>query len=355
MTGWTETVTSLSVPSVQALAASFSSDESAIPDRYLRPDVVAEPVVADADIELPVVDLRRAELSEEERDKLGRACGEWGFFQLINHGVPEELIEKMKADIVEFFNLPYEEKKAFAQLPNSLEGYGQIFVKSEDQKLDWGDMMTLGTHPSSQRKMRFWPTHPPTFRDNLDEYSSAVKEVAKSLLAVMAKDLGLDLETMMDIFGDAPQAVRMNYYPPCPHPDKVLGHSPHSDATGLTILLQASDVQGLQIRKDGRWFPVDPLPGAFIVNVGDLLEIFTNGKYKSIEHRVGVDPEKERLSIAAFHAPRHDCTIRPLPQLVKGGVERYKSTSHGDYMKGVFSKKLHGKSHLESMKFDKIK
>ena len=82
----------------------------------------------------------------------------------MNHGVPTELINQMKYDIMEFFELPLEEKKAYAQQPGSNEGYGQVFVASEDQKLDWGDMFLIITHPASTRNMRFWPATPPTFR-----------------------------------------------------------------------------------------------------------------------------------------------------------------------------------------------
>jgi len=83
---------------------------------------------------------------------------------LVNHGISDELIEKVKADIAEFFQLPLHVKQAFAQEPGNLEGYGQMFVVSEQQKLDWADMMCLFTQPQNQRNMKFWPTHPPTFR-----------------------------------------------------------------------------------------------------------------------------------------------------------------------------------------------
>lgn len=84
--------------------------------------------------------------------------------QLINHRVPEEVIEKMKTDTQEFFKLPLEEKKVYAQLPNNIEGYGQAFVVSEDQKLDWSDMLFLLPQPVHQINMRFWPTIPTSFR-----------------------------------------------------------------------------------------------------------------------------------------------------------------------------------------------
>lgn len=91
----------------------------------------------------------------------------WQFFivmQLINHGVSEEPIEKMKTDTQAFFKLPLQEKTAYAQLPNNIEGYGQAFVVSEEQKLDWGDMMYLRPQPVSLRNLRFWPNNPSSFR-----------------------------------------------------------------------------------------------------------------------------------------------------------------------------------------------
>lgn len=84
--------------------------------------------------------------------------------QLINHGVPEEAILQMKTDTEKFFKLPLDEKKACAQLPNNLEGYGQAFVVSEEQKLDWGDMLFLIPQPVSQRNLRFWPNNPSSFK-----------------------------------------------------------------------------------------------------------------------------------------------------------------------------------------------
>ncbi|CAD5195358.1 unnamed protein product [Musa acuminata subsp. malaccensis] len=122
-------------------------------------------------------------------------------------------MEKMKADIVEVFKLPLEEKKAFAQLPNSLEGYGQAFVVSDDQELDWADMLYLVTRPLQSRNIDLWPAQPPTFRDSLSCYSMELKGVAGTLLEVMAKNLGVAPEEFSTIFQDQPQGVRINYYP----------------------------------------------------------------------------------------------------------------------------------------------
>ena len=93
------------------------------------------------------------------------------------------------------------------------------------------------------------------------------------MLSFMEKALKIEVNEMRKLFEQGLQAMRMNYYPPCPKPDQVIGLTPHSDSVGLTILLQVNEVEGLQIRKDGMWIPITPLPNAFIVNIGDILEV----------------------------------------------------------------------------------
>lgn len=89
----------------------------------------------------------------------------------------------------------------------------------------------------------------------------------------MAKNLGLDTETISNKYENGTQGIRMNYYPPCMQANKVIGLTPHSDATGLTLLVQVNDVQGLQIKKNNKWIPVKPIPGAIIINIGDVMEV----------------------------------------------------------------------------------
>lgn len=89
----------------------------------------------------------------------------------------------------------------------------------------------------------------------------------------MEKALKVEPNEMLELFKDINQSVRMNFYPPCPQPENVIGLNPHSDAEALTILLQANDIEGLQIRKDGQWISITPLANAFVVNVGDILEV----------------------------------------------------------------------------------
>lgn len=111
------------------------------------------------------------------------------------------------------------------------------------------------------------------FRDAIDAYGAEMKILANKILYMMAGPLKMKEEDMKVLFEDGLQAMRMNYYPPCPQPELVTGLSPHSDYIGLGIVFQVNDVEGLQVKKDGVWIPVAILPDAFVINVGDILEV----------------------------------------------------------------------------------
>ncbi|CAN0915820.1 Protein SRG1 [Linum grandiflorum] len=343
---------SLLVPSVQELV---KEPLGSLPPRYFRPDL-HHPAVDDGSLEVPLVDLGKLidEASmKSELAKLHSACKDWGFFQLVNHGVRSSVVDDMKKQVEVFFNLPMEAKQKFWQYPGELEGFGQTFVVSEEQKLDWADVFFLVTQPPNLRKPHLLPQLPLPFRDTLENYSLEVKELAAKVLSQMAKAVEMKPEEMIDIFsGNIRQTMRTNYYPPCPEPDKAIGLTPHSDGTGLTILLQVNEVEGLQIKKDGKWVSVKVLPDAFVVNVGDILEIITNGVYKSVEHRAVVNSEKKRMSIACFHSPRFDGVVAPAPSLVRGEEKPalFRSVTVEEFFKGFFSRELQGKSYLDTLR-----
>ncbi|RHN42327.1 putative codeine 3-O-demethylase [Medicago truncatula] len=273
---------------------------------------------------------------------------------LINHGVGESLLENVKKGAEEFFNLPMEEKKKFKQRDGNVEGYGQAFVVSKEQKLDWPDMFFLFTWPSHKRKPHLFPNIPLPFRDDLEAYSGELKNLAIQILDLMAKALAVDTMEIRELFGEGVQSMRINYYPPCPQPELVMGINPHSDGSGLTILLQANEVEGLQIKKDELWIPVKPLPNAFIINVGDMLEITTNGIYQSVQHRATVNSKKERLSIATFYFPNMEGNLGPAPSLVNpNNPTVFERISVLEYRKGYLSRELNGKSYLDSLRIKK--
>ncbi|KAJ4976225.1 hypothetical protein NE237_001331 [Protea cynaroides] len=341
------------VPNVQELVKEHINT---IPARYIRSDQETSIISSDAAsiLSLPAIDLPKllsAESMDSELSRLHSACQEWGFFQLINHGVSSSLMEKTKSEILEFFNLPMEEKKKFWQTPLDAEGFGQHFVVSEQQKLDWGDMFYITTQPTYLRKPHLFPKLPLPFRGTLDAYSLEMKKIAIAILEQMGKALKMETAEMREIFEDGMQSMRMNYYPPCPRPEQVIGLSPHSDSLGLTILLQINGIEGLQIRKDGNWIPVTPLPDAFILNVGDIMEIISNGTYHSIEHRATVNSEKERLSIATFYGPNPDGEVGPARSLISPDRPAlFRREGVQEYFKAFLSRKLDGKSNIEAMR-----
>lgn len=106
-----------------------------------------------------------------------------------------------------------------------------------------------------------------------------LQKIAIKLFTLMAINLGIDPEKLTEAYKDCNQGIRMNYYPPCIHADKVIGLTPHSDATGLTLLIQVNEVQGLQIKKERKWVPIKPVPGAIIINVGDIMEVMSSLTY----------------------------------------------------------------------------
>ncbi|KAM6555146.1 hypothetical protein CsatB_015908 [Cannabis sativa] len=189
-------------------------------------------------------------------------------------------------------------------------------------------------------------------REILEIYSSELAKLAKSIISQMEKVLGIankEISRLVEL--DGIQTINMINYPPCPQPEKVIGVKPHSDTVILTILLQANQVEGLQVKKDGKWVLVKPLPNAFIVNVGDILEILTNGLYPSIEHRVVVNPKQERLSIATFLNPNLEFDIGPASSLITPqNPPKYKTVTNKEYVKNTFSNEPNGKSYLDFMK-----
>ncbi|CAL5410073.1 unnamed protein product [Camellia sinensis] len=394
---------SLLVPSVQELA---KESLTTVPPRYVHHGHQNHPISsygARCPDDVPIIDMDKlisGDHMDLELKKLNYASKEWGFFQLINHGVSSSLAEKVKMETQEFFNLPMEEKKKFWQDPGDVEGFGQAFVVSEEQKLDWSDLFFLTTLPTHLRKPNLFPMLPLPFskglQHTLEVYTADLKHLAMKILDYMAKALKMKAEDMRELFEEGMQAVRMNYYPPCPQPELVAGLTPHSDAVGLTILLQLNEVEGLRIKKDGMWVPVKPLSDAFVVNIGDILEaaevvvvnvvvvvkvvqwtscwwqrqrgggkgcndggmavvwcIVTNGTYRSIEHRAVVNSSKERLSIATFYNPRLDGEMGPAPSLITPQTPaRFKRIRVQDYFTGLFARELHGKSYLDVMRIE---
>ncbi|KAF5740527.1 protein SRG1-like [Tripterygium wilfordii] len=299
---------------------------------------------------LPILDMKLLE-SGSELHKLHSTCKDWGFFQVVNHGVSCSLMEKLRYEIEGFYKLPVEEKMKYKIRPGDVEGYGSI--AQGEGKLDWRDRFSMITNPLTRRKPYLFPELPSSLRNTLERYITELQELGMKLLMVMARALEIEKEEVMELFEDGMQSMVMTYYPQCPQPELVMGITPHSDASGITILNQLNGVDGLEIKKDGVWIPVNFLPDAFIVNVGDILEILSNGIYSSIEHKVTVNSKKERISVAFFMSPKFEADIRPVSSLINlQNPPLFKKLGMEQYVKDFLSRKLNGKSYLEHMKIE---
>jgi isopenicillin N synthase-like dioxygenase len=342
-----------SVPIVQEL--SNSNNLETLPERFIRsederPSVTNSP----SQFGIPVIDMQlllgQNGCSEEEMEKLAMACEEWGFFQVVNHGIPGSLMERTKEIAREFFQLPSEEKLKYAV--RERQGYGQAFVVSDDQQLDWTDLLYLTLMPPEKRNMKFWPTIPVDFVQTVEEYALELQKLGNKILYMLAKNLGLQSpDCFVNKFGEISEA--MHYYPPCPRPDLVLGLSAHSDGGGIAILLQDDAVVGLHVRKDGQWIPAEPIPGGLVVNIGDMVEVISNGRYKSIEHRAVTNKEKGRISVAAFCNLGEEAEVGPAAELInESNPCNYRTFKHSDYLRNYFSSKLEGKKAIEFAKLN---
>ncbi|KAM7493151.1 hypothetical protein LguiB_027760 [Lonicera macranthoides] len=310
---------------------------SFIPQKYLRSEEErAKDNIVDISLnsssQIPILDLALLFNGDKgELEKLDKACEEWGFFQIINHGIPAEVLENMKNGAAEFFKLPLEEKRKYPYDPFTRQGYGLYYPHTEGQKLDWSDSII----------------------DAVETYSAEVRKVAGKLYGCLSLIMGMEKEEgLLELQKELQMSMRVNYYPTCSSPDKVLGLSPHSDSSSITILMQNNDTVGLQIRHDGGWVPVKPVPNSLVVNVGDVLEIWSNGKYKSIEHRAVTSETNTRISFGAFVMPNIDVEIEPLQEMLSMQQKpaKYKKMKYGDYLTHALRQKMDGKTNIEEYK-----
>lgn len=183
-------------------------------------------------------------------------------------------------------------------------------------------------------------------------------ELSQVLLKAMSSTLGLDEDYLHMALGGTTKkgisaSMRVNYYPKCPEPELTLGLSSHSDPGGITLLLLDEDVKGTQVRRgDDTWVTVHPIPGAFLVNVGDQIQILSNGAYKSVEHRALASSGHDRLTIAFFCNPCGDLPIVPAPQLVgpeSPAVYGQPPITFNEYRKYVRTKGARGRAQVESL------
>ncbi|KAK6933143.1 Isopenicillin N synthase-like, Fe(2+) 2OG dioxygenase domain [Dillenia turbinata] len=266
--------------------------------------------------EIPVIDLSSLAIGDEnEQRKLDMACKEWGFFQ-------------------------------YARAANDIQGYGHGLLIADQKKLDWNDALYLVQYPTEVKNLKLWPTNLPGFKESIELFSTEIDKVANQVFSNLSLLMGIEQDGLSKLHGDMRQAIKLNYYPSCLRPDLVFGVAPHSDGSSMTLLLQDNDVTGLHIRHKGEWVTVKPIPNAIVVNIGDILEVWSNGLYKSIEHRAVTNEKKARMSIATFFFPGFEAEIKPLDSMVDGigRARMYKSVKFSDYIQQRLKTNFEGKT-----------
>ncbi|CAF2022145.1 hypothetical protein Bca4012_079800 [Brassica carinata] len=298
---------------------------------------------------LPIVDISSPDKITTAR-LIRRACVEHGFFYVKNHGIPEELMEGVFRESKRFFNLQLEDK--MDSLHRDFLGYTPLYAEKLDTSLttigDSKESFFLGSSEGvrGQRYPNQWPSENllPSWRQTMECYYKNVMSVGRKLLGLVALALDLDEDFFIKIgaLNDPAAVVRLIRYPGEVNSSDVetYGASAHSDYVTVTILL-TDEVPGLQVCRDKSkqpriWEDVPRLRGAFIVNIGDLMERWTNGLFRSTLHRV-MPVGKERYSVAFFLDPNPDCNVECLKTCCsETSPARFPPILAGDYINERF-------------------
>lgn len=271
---------------------------------------------------VPVIDLAGRQVVEE----ISAAATEWGFFQIVNHGIAQALMDEAVARTRHFFELPLEQKNAVRRTRENPWGYyNNELTKNQRDKKEVFDFTVDGSDPIYQATNR-WPDFDGTFRSCMTEYIEATMAVAMRLLEAFSIGLGLDAQALHGHFMPSHTSfVRLNFYPVKDPLDgraersgvgvADLGVHHHSDAGAFTLLLQ-HEVSGLQVHKDGYWHNVPPLDGALVINTGDMMQVWSNDMYRAPVHRVLAMSSHDRISIPLFVNPSAQAKVRPLSTVV---------------------------------------
>jgi len=329
---------------------------------------IAEPAdhVVVVDGYVPVIDVEAARRGDPAArqavaDTIDATCRESGFLVITGHGVDPELVERMERVSLEFFHLPDEVKLRYEVPPAdpTIRGYYQTasYVAASADVETAPDLCqlytvcrlgdpgvateaSLGEDFEVWSRPNPWPSEVPEFEPTWREYYVELESLAGELMQLFALALGLDETFFDDKIDDHITNLVANHYPPVtdePLPGQYR-KGPHSDWGTLTILHQ-DDTGGLEVidRRTDTWVDVPVVPGSFIVNIGDLMQVWTNGRWRSTEHRVRVPPVERRsiprVSLPFFHQPNWTAVVECLDScLEEGETPTYEPVTSGAYL-----------------------
>ncbi|MBV8169330.1 MAG: isopenicillin N synthase family oxygenase [Alphaproteobacteria bacterium] len=305
---------------------------------------------------LPVIDvsgLRSPELAQRAAVAAAfrAACLDTGFFYVSHHGVDDAAIARTFAASKRFFAQPLEVKQRIKIRRN--RGYDGIGTQTLDHAMapDRKESVLFGLdlpddHPMLSTGLNNhapnpWPEGLPGWREDVRAYFDTMDALARSLLRGMALSLDLTEDFFEPGFALQMSSVRLLHYPPHPtaHPDRELGAGAHTDWGLITILTQ-DGTGGLEVQlPSGQWIAATPIPGTFVVNVGDMMARWTNDLYRSTRHRVLNRSGGDRYSIAFFCDPNHHTRVACLPSCTgPDRPPRYAPTTCGEHLAEMYRK-----------------
>ncbi|KAK3022778.1 hypothetical protein RJ639_045801 [Escallonia herrerae] len=294
---------------------------------------------------IPVIDL----FDPCAKTLIVEACQEFGFFKVVNHGVPMEMVSRLETEAVNFFKLSQAEKDK-AGPPNPF-GYGSKRI-GPNGDVGWVEYLLFSTNPDliSQSSLSGYPRNPQVFWSLVNNYVSAVRNLACEVLEMIADELKIKpRNTFSRLLKDekSDSCFRLNHYPPCPELQalsgrNLIGFGEHTDPQVISVV-RSNNTSGLQISlKDGTWVSVPPDQYSFFINVDDSLQVMTNGRFRSVRHRVLADDSlKSRVSMIYFGGPPLSEKIAPLSSLMEEGEESlYKEFTWCEYKKSAYKTRL---------------
>ncbi|XP_059626003.1 1-aminocyclopropane-1-carboxylate oxidase homolog 1-like [Cornus florida] len=267
----------------------------------------------------PTIDLQGMDSYSDRRreivDGIRTAASEWGFFRLVNHGVPMTTLDAMLDAVRRFHEQPREDKmELYSADSRRRVRFNSNVAQRELDAACWRDLLTCVFHDDTLDPEAI----PLVCRKEVQEYVKCMIQLRETMCELLSEALGLNSDHLSRLECMKSEALACLYYPICPQPELTLGTVKHSDTTFLTLLLQDT-TGGLQIVHQNQWFDVPPVPGALIANIGDLMQIISNDKFKSVEHRVLAQPIGPRVSVACFFTPSGRAgskTFGPIKELV---------------------------------------
>ncbi|CAK7357492.1 unnamed protein product [Dovyalis caffra] len=305
----------------------------------------------------PIIDLealhspRRSDIIGQ----LGHACQHYGFFLVKNHGIQETMINDIIGTTREFFHLPDEEKmKSFTPDPSSGIRHDTAFQDKTNNVFVSRESLKFPIHPLEDY-VNLWPSNPASFRKIAAEYFTGTKEAEIALMEAIFESLGMERDSIDKTLSKHGQYVSLNYYPRCVKSELggTCGLRPHTDPSIITMLL-LDDVPGLEVLQNDEWMAIKTFPNTLVVQVGDLLQALSNCRYKSLLHRVIVNPEKERLSIATNCHPSNDTSVGPPKELIDkdSNPAIYKNFTYKEFFSAMWQEVRANDSRLDSFKIN---